>query len=66
MNSQIVPLDVDDGLRTRGWVWVREVAALGLAADDAVIWYLEVDVLHTDGVVAVRSLGRVGDVGTWK
>ena len=48
----------------RNWIRVGLRAAHGRAPDDAVFGDLEVDVLHADCVVAVRSLGGVGDVGS--
>ena len=63
-NPSSKSLDRDRRLRTRGWVRVAQVAALGRAADDAVVGHQEVNVLHADGVVAVGPLVRVGDVGS--
>ncbi len=54
-----------DRVRTRGWVRVGEVAAPGVATDDAVIGDWVAKVLHADGVIAVVALGGVGDVGSW-
>ena len=54
-----------DRIRTRGWVRVGEVAAAGVAANDAVVGDFVADILHSDGVVAVAALGGVRDVGSW-
>lgn len=51
-----------DGITARSRVGVGHIAAIGSAADDAVVRDLEVVILHADGVVAVGALGRVGYV----
>lgn len=60
---QAAPLDRNSSLSTRGRVRVLQVTALGRAPDDAVVRGLEVEILHTDGIVPVCALAAVWHVG---